>query len=117
VTPGESLGLALTWTVDHRSPKPLTRRLLWEMSVYDPSGHEIRRVAGFPHDWAQLADGEVVVSWLTVPTPVEAADGVYQVHVNRLDPQTRRPVPAINADVEWSTGTVQVREPQSLTLR
>jgi hypothetical protein len=109
VTPGESVGLALTWTIDRHTPQPLTNRLVWEMSVYDPSGREIRRVAGLPHDWADLADGEVVVSWITVPTPREGAEGVYQVHVNRLDPVTRKPLPADGAGAEWSAGTVEVR--------
>ncbi|MBV9595328.1 MAG: hypothetical protein JOZ87_00590 [Chloroflexi bacterium] len=109
-TPGESVGLALTWTLDQHSPQPLTNRLVWEMSVYDPSGHEIRRIAGLPHDWAELADGEVVVSWITVATPPEAAAGIYQVHVDRLDPVTRQPVPASSTDAEFSSGTVELRK-------
>ncbi len=109
VTPGESVGLALTWTVDHHAPEPLTSRLVWELSLYDPSGHEFRRIAGLPHDWAPLADGEVVVSWITVATPPEAAEGVYQVHVDRLDPLTRKAVPSVGSGPEWSAGTVEVR--------
>jgi hypothetical protein len=109
LSPGESVGLALTWTVDHHSPQPLTPRVVWEMSLYDPSGREVRRVAGLAHDWAQLADGDVVVSWITASTEREAADGVYQVHVNRLDPVTRKPLPATGAGAEWSSGTVEIR--------
>jgi hypothetical protein len=109
VTPGESVGLALTWTVDRSALEPLTNRLLWEMSLYDPSGREVRRVAGVTHDWAQLADGQVVVSWITVATDRDPMEGVYQVHVNRLDPVTRKPVSASTADAEWSSGTVEVR--------
>jgi hypothetical protein len=108
VAPGESLGLALTWTVDHPSPEPLTRRLVWEMSLYDPSAREVRRVAGLPHDWAQLDAGEVVVSWIPVATSPEAAEGVYQVHVNRLDPRSRKPVAPIAAEAEWGSGSVEV---------
>jgi hypothetical protein len=109
VTPGESVGLALTWTIDHRPPVPLTNRVVWEMSLFDPSGREVRRVAGMPHDWSDLDDGEVVVSWLPVATAPEAAEGVYQVHVDRLDPVTRKPLPAIGADAEWRSGTVGIR--------
>jgi hypothetical protein len=112
-TPGESVGLALTWTVDHHSPQPLTNRLLWEMSVHNPAGHEVRRVAGLAHDWAQLADGDVVVSWITVATPPDAADGVYQVRVDRLDPVTRKLVPPIGAEPEWSSGTVEIGRKES----
>jgi hypothetical protein len=108
LSPGESVGLALTWTIEQHSPQPLTNRLVWEMSVYDPSGREVRRIAGIPHDWAQLADGEVVVSWITVATPPEAAEGVYQVHVDRLDPVSRKPIPSIGAGPEWSSGTVEI---------
>jgi hypothetical protein len=50
----------------------------------------------------------VVVSWIAVATPPDAAAGVYQVHVNRLDPVSRKPIPAIGADAEWSAGTVDV---------
>ena len=109
LTPGESLGQALTWTIDHHSPEPLTKRLVWELSVYDPSGHEARRVAGMAHDWAEVDDGEVVVSWITVAIAPEATEGVYQVHMNRLDPVSRKPIPAIGSSVEWSSGTVDVR--------
>jgi hypothetical protein len=110
VTPGESLGLALTWSVDEHSPQPLTNRLVWEMSVYDPSGHEVRRVAGMAHDWSQLTDGEVVVSWLTVATGSEFAEGMYQVKVDRLDPAGRRPVSSVNGGAEWNAGTVELRK-------
>jgi hypothetical protein len=109
VTPGESIGLALTWSVDHPSAAPVTSRLLWEISVYDPSAHETRREAGLPHDWAYLAPGEVVVSWFPVPTANEAAEGLYQVHVRRLDPVTGSPVPASRPDAEWISGRVEVR--------
>jgi hypothetical protein len=109
VTPGESLGQALTWTIDQHSPQPLTNRLVWELSVYDASGHEVRRVAGMAHDWAEVADGEVVVSWITVASAPEATQGVYQVHMNRLDPVSRKPIPAIGSSPEWSSGTVDVR--------
>jgi hypothetical protein len=109
ITPGESVGLALTWTVDHSSPEPLTNRVVWEMSLFDPSGREVKRVAGIPHDWSDLDDGEVVVSWIPVATAPEAAEGVYQVHVDRLDPLTRQPLPAIGADAEWKSGTVGIR--------
>ena len=88
MTPGESVGVALTWTIDHHSPEPLTNRLLWEVSLYDASGHEVRRIAGMAHDWAQTADGDVVTSWITASTTPDFGDGVYQVHVDRLDPQT-----------------------------
>jgi hypothetical protein len=108
VTPGESVGIALTWAIDHASPTPMTNRLVWEMSLHDPSGREVRRVAGLPHDWAQLADGEVVVSWITVATDPQAAEGVYQVHMDRLDPVSRKPLPAVGAGAEWSSGTVDV---------
>jgi len=79
------------------------------MSLFDPSGREIRRVAGISHDWSQLGDGEVVVSWFTVAPDREAAEGVYQVRVDRLDPVTRQPIPAVGADAEWSTGSVEIR--------
>ncbi|HEY2596754.1 MAG TPA: hypothetical protein VGK33_22900, partial [Chloroflexota bacterium] len=72
VPPGASVGMALTWTIDQHSPAPLSNRLLWEMALFDPSGREIRRVAGMTHDWAQLGDGEVVVSWFTVAPDREA---------------------------------------------
>ena len=108
VAPGESAGLALMWTLDHHVPDPLTPRLVWEMSLYDPSGREVRRVAGLPHDFGELADGDVVLSWITVATVREAPEGVYQVRVNRLDPQTRKPVPSVGAGAEWSAGTVEV---------
>jgi hypothetical protein len=108
VAPGESVGLALTWMIDHHSPESLTNRLVWELSLYDPSGHEVRRVAGLPHDSALLADGEVVVSWITAGTDTAAAKGLYQVHMDRIDPVTRRPLPAIDANTEWSSGTVEV---------
>ena len=110
VTPGESVGLALTWTVDHAAAEPPTTRLVWEISVYDPAAHEIRRIAGLPHDLAELTDGEVVVSWITVPMDREAAQGVYQVHMDRLDPATRKPLPAIGAAAEWNSGSVEVRK-------
>jgi hypothetical protein len=109
VTPGQSVGLALTWTVDYHSPEPLTNRLVWEMSLFDPSGREVKRVAGLPHDWADLDDGEVVVSWIPVAMAAEASEGEYQVHVDRLDPVTRKPVPPIGADAEWSSGAVGIR--------
>jgi hypothetical protein len=109
VRPGESLGLALTWTVDGPSPEPLTPRLVWEMSLYDPSDHEVRRVAGLAHDWSQLSDGDVIVSWIPVATAPEAAEGLYQVHVNRLDPLSREPIPAIGTAAEFSSGAVEVR--------
>jgi hypothetical protein len=109
VTPGESVGLALSWTVDHHSAEPLTTRLLWEVSLYDPSGHEVRRVAGMAHEWAQLPDGEVVTSWITASTTPDFADGVYLVHVNRLDPQSRKPIPAMDGAQEWTAGTVEFR--------
>lgn len=108
-TPGESVGLALTWTMDHHSPDPLTNRLVWEMSLYDPSGREVRRVAGVAHDWTQLEDGEVVVTWMTVATAPQATEGVYQVHVNRLHPVSRNPVPSAGAGAEWSSGRVELR--------
>jgi hypothetical protein len=108
-SPGESVGLALSWTIDHHVPEPLTNRVVWEMSVYDPSGREIRRVAGLPHDPAQLADGEVVVSWITASPDREAPEGVYQVHANRLDPQSRKPVAPTSGGAEWSAGSVEVR--------
>jgi 4-amino-4-deoxy-L-arabinose transferase-like glycosyltransferase len=109
MTPGESVGLALTWTFDRHAPEPVTRRLVWEIAVYDASGHELRRVAGLAHDLAQLADGEVVVSWIPVATDHDSPEGLYQVHFDRLDPVTRKPVPAIGAGTEWSSGTVEVR--------
>jgi hypothetical protein len=109
VGPGESVGLALTWTLDHHMPNPLTPRLVWEMSLYDASGREVRRIAGLPHDWGQLADGDVVMSWITVMTARETPEGEYQVRVNRLDPQTRKPVASLGAGDEWSSGTVEVR--------
>jgi hypothetical protein len=109
VSPGGFVGLALTWTLDHPSPEALTRRLLWELSLYDPLGHEDGRVAGIPHAWADLADGKVVVSWITVSTDRDATEGVYQVHLDRLDPVTREPLTAIGTDAEWSAGTVEVR--------
>ncbi len=108
VAPGESAGLALMWTLDHHVSEPLTPRLVWEMSLYDPSGREVRRIAGLPHDFGQLADGDVVLSWITVATAREAPEGVYQVRVNRLDPQTRKPVASVGAGTEWSSGTVEV---------
>jgi hypothetical protein len=108
-TPGESVGLALTWTIDHSPSAPLTNRVVWEMSLFDPSGREVRRVAGMPHDWSDLDAGEVVVSWIPVATAPEAADGEYQVHVDRLDPVSRKPLPAIGADAEWRSGTVGIR--------
>jgi hypothetical protein len=110
VSPGGFVGLALAWSLNHRSPEQLTNRLVWELSVYDPAGHEVRRVAGLPHDWAQLGDGETVVSWITVSLDRDAAEGIYQMHVNRLDPVTRKAVPASGADAEWSAGTVEVRK-------
>jgi 4-amino-4-deoxy-L-arabinose transferase-like glycosyltransferase len=109
VSPGESPGLALLWTLDHHVSNPLTPRLVWEMSLYDPSGQEVRRIAGLPHDWGDLADGDVVMSWITVATAREAPAGVYQVHVNRLDPQTRKPLASVGAGDEWSAGTLEVR--------
>src|SRR5262249_39323559 len=109
VTPGESVGLALTWTMDHHSPEPLTNRLVWELSLYDPSGHEVRHVAGLPHDWAQVADGEVVVFGTGVARDTAAAGGLYRVHMDRIAPVTRKPLPAIGAGAEWSSGTVEVR--------
>jgi hypothetical protein len=108
-SPGESVGLALSWTFDHHVNEPLTNRVVWEMSVYDPSGREIRRVAGLAHDPAQLADGDVVVSWITASPDREAAEGVYQVHANRLDPISRKPVPPSSGNAEWSAGAVEVR--------
>jgi hypothetical protein len=109
VPPGASVGLAFTWTIDGHSPAPLSSRLLWEMALFDPSGREIRRVAGISHDWAQLGDGEVVLSWFTVAPDREAAEGVYQLRVDRLDPVTRQPIPAVGAGAELSTGSVEVR--------
>jgi hypothetical protein len=109
VSPGESVGLALMWTLDHHSPEPLTNRLLWEVSLYDPSAHEIRRIAGMSHDWAELVDGKVVLSWITASTTPDFKDGVYQVHVDRIDPQTRRPIPAVDGGQEWSAGTAEFR--------
>ena len=108
-TPGESVGLALTWTIDHHSPEPLTNRVVWEMSLFDASGREVRRAAGMPHNWADLDDGEVVVSWIPVATAPEAAEGQYQVHVDRLDPATRKPLAAVGADADWRSGTVGIR--------
>ncbi|MBV9578021.1 MAG: hypothetical protein JO057_05465, partial [Chloroflexi bacterium] len=110
VSPGGFVGLALAWRLDHHVAEPLTNRLVWELSLYDPSGHEVRRVAGLPHDWAQLEDDEAVVSWITVSIDRDAPEGVYQVHVNRLDPVTRKPVLASGADAEWSAGTAQVHK-------
>jgi hypothetical protein len=109
LSPGESVGLALTWTLDHHSPQPLSNRLVWEMALYEPSGREVRRVAGLAHDWAQLADGEVVLSWIPVATAPDASEGIYQVQVDRLHPITREPLPAVNSDAEWSAGTVNLR--------
>jgi hypothetical protein len=109
VTPGESVGLALTWTLDHHSSEPLTNRLLWEVSLYDASAQEVRRIAGMPHDWAQLAEGELVTSWITASTTPDFGEGVYQVHVDRLDPQTRERILAIDGGEEWSAGTVEFR--------
>jgi hypothetical protein len=62
------------------------------------------------HDWADIADGEVVVSWITAATPSAASEGVYQVHMDRLDPVSRKPLPAIGGSAEWSAGTVEVRK-------
>jgi hypothetical protein len=101
VTPGESVGVALAWTIEHHSPTPLTNRLVWEVSLYDPSGREVRRLAGRAHDWAQIADGEVVLSWLTAATGTDATPGTYQVHINRLDP--------VSATPEWNAGALEMR--------
>jgi hypothetical protein len=62
-----------------------------------------------PHDWAQLAEGELVTSWITASTTPDFGEGVYQVHVDRLDPQTRERIPAIDGGEEWSAGTVEFR--------
>jgi hypothetical protein len=110
VTPGESVGLALSWTIDHPPAEPLTNRLLWEISLYDSSAHEVGRQAGLPHDWSDLSAGEVVVSWFTLPLAREAAEGQYQVHVRRLDPVTRSPLPTNGSGAEWSSGAVEVRK-------
>jgi hypothetical protein len=108
VSPGESVGLAMTWTVDGPPRHPLTNRLLWEVSMYDPSAHEIGREAGIAYDWNQIDNGKVVESWFTVPTATGAEQGMYQVHVRRLDPVTRSPLPANGSVAEWSSGEVQV---------
>jgi hypothetical protein len=109
VTPGEDVGLAIAWMVDDSPPQRLTNRLVWEISLYDPSAHEVGREAGMPHDWAQIGAGQVVVSWFAVPTATGAPEGIYQVHVRRLDPVTRSPLPANGAGAEWSSGAVEVR--------
>jgi hypothetical protein len=109
VTPGESPGLALIWTVDPHTSAPLTSRLLWEVSLYDSSGHEARRIAGMAHDWTEVANGAVVLSWITASTTPNFATGVYQVRVDRLDPVSRRPVPAIGGGEEWGAGKVELR--------
>lgn len=108
VTPGQSAGLAITWTVEYPTTEPLTNRLLWQMALYDASGREVGRQAGLPHDWSQLSAGDVVVSWITVPTSRDAAEGVYEVRLGRLDPVTRKAVADSEAETEWSAGTVDV---------
>jgi len=102
------VGLALTWSLDHHATEPLTNRLLWELSLYDPSGKEVGREAGLPHDWAQLDDGRRSSPGSPVSIDRDAPEGVYQVHVDRLDPVTRDSVPASGADAEWSAGAVEV---------
>jgi hypothetical protein len=109
VDPGESVGVALIWTVDQPSAAPLTNRLLWQMSLYNASNDEVGRQAGLPHDWGELSPGKVVVSWITVPTARETAEGAYQVRLSRLDPVTRQPVAANGAGGEWDSGKVEVR--------
>jgi hypothetical protein len=109
LTPGESVGLALAWTVEGPSPTPLTNRLVWEASLFDPSGREVGREAGLAYDWATLGPGKVVVSWFNIAVDTGATEGRYQVRVRRIDPLTRNPLAANAAAAEWPSGTVDVR--------